>query len=155
MKVRVAPVIKANPCQINIITTNEPKPEMLKSLQSQFEASAERIANFQAPESLFQKFHLLTLDYRTPIFVSIIYILVVNYFSKLNREKGKDQPGKRTSTRGKKEATRVEESRFTPFKCVVIAHNLLLCLYSATTFISVLPILLQPYFKLPLLEAVI
>ena len=134
---------------------------MLKSLQSQFEASAQRIANFQAPETLFQKFHLLTLDYRTPILVSIIYVLVVNYFSNLNREKekgtgtGKDQNVKRTSARGKKEVTRVSESRFTPFKCVVIAHNIFLCLYSVTTFVSILPILLQPYFKLPLLEAVI
>jgi hypothetical protein len=134
---------------------------VLSSLQSQFDASAEKVASRLPPSTTFEKFHFLTLDYRTPIVASILYVLVVSFFSRLNREKAAkaksaitENSGKRTSSRNKKEVAEVE-SRFTPFKCLVIAHNVFLCLYSATAFLSVLPILLRPYFNSSLLEAVI
>lgn len=134
---------------------------MLSSLQNQFDASAEKVASSLPPSTTFEKFHVLTLDYRTPIVASILYVLVVSFFSRLNREKavkakssGSTNDGKRTSSRNKKEVAVEVESRFTPFKCLVIAHNVFLCLYSATAFLSVLPILLRPYFNSPLLEAV-
>lgn len=133
---------------------------MLSSLQNQFDASAAKVAARLPPTTLFEKFHFITLDYRTPIVVSILYVVVVSFFTRLNKEKaarakaaaGGDS-GKRTSLRNKKEVVE-SENRFTPFKCLVIAHNVFLCLYSATAFLSVLPILLRPYFSSPLLEAV-
>lgn len=133
----------------------------LLSLKSQFETSASKVASLLPPSTLFEKFHFLTLDYRTPILASILYVVVVSFFSRLNKEKAAEAKGvaggnngKRTSSRNKKEVFEAE-SRFTPFKCLVIAHNVFLCLYSATAFLSVLPILLRPYFSSPLLEAVI
>ena len=134
---------------------------MLSSLKSQFDVSAEKVASRLPPSTSFEKFHFLTLDYRFPILASILYVVVVSFFSRLNKEKAAEakstvsyNSGKRTSSRNKKEAVEVE-NRFTPFKCLVIAHNVFLCLYSATAFLSVLPILLRPYFSSPLLEAVI
>lgn len=129
----------------------------LSNLQGQFDASAARVAARLPPTNLFEKFHFLTLDYRTPIIASILYVVVVSFFSRLNREKSTAKSGseKRTSTRNRKaEASVANESRFTPFKCLVIAHNVFLCLYSATAFLSVLPILLRPYFSAPIFEAV-
>lgn len=127
----------------------------LRNLQDQFSISAGKVASSGAmePESLFEKIHFLSLDYRTPIIASILYVLVVSFFSRRNRMAA----AALATTKGAKNKTTTakggEESRFTPFKCLVIAHNILLCLYSATTFLSVLPILIRPYFSLPLLEA--
>lgn len=137
----------------------------MQSLYDQFNASALRISKSLLPQTGFQKFHLLTLDYRTPIVVSIIYVLMVSYFSKLNRsqkvpstkDKKDKEGGRRMSSRGKKESSEESEassSRFTPFKCLVIAHNIFLCLYSAITFLSVVPLVLKPYFSGSIHEAV-
>ena len=139
--------------------------------QWQFNVSAARVAARLPPSNLFERFHFLTLDYRTPIIASILYVVIVSFFSRLNREKAakaanvtkegnainvsNETGGKRTSARNKKTIQISEsENRFTPFKCLVIAHNVFLCLYSATAFASVLPVLLRPYFSVPLLEAV-
>ena len=135
---------------------------LLNSLKSQFDASAAKVASESAPVTAFEKFHFLTLDFRTPIIASILYVLVVSYFSKLNRERSASAKvnvsnnGKRTSSRNKAQTQSVEknESRFTPFKCLVIAHNVFLCLYSATVFLSALPLLARPYFNSPVMEAV-
>lgn len=138
----------------------------ISTLKSQFEASAAKIAAEQAPTTFFEKFHVLSLDFRTPIIASILYVLAVSYFSKLNRERGSTSSGpgassgKRTSSRSKSASAAAEaaivkeESRFTPFKCLVIAHNVFLCLYSATVFLSALPLIVRPYFDSPILEAV-
>lgn len=128
----------------------------ISTLKSQFEASAAKIAAEQAPTTFFEKFHVLSLDFRTPIIASILYVLAVSFFSKLNRERESTSTnsGKRTSSRSKSAATVKEESRFTPFKCLVIAHNVFLCLYSATVFLSALPLIVSPYFDSPILEAV-
>lgn len=135
---------------------------LLNSLKSQFDASAAKVASESAPVTAFEKFHFLTLDFRTPIIASILYVLVVSYFSKLNRERSAsakvnvNNNGKRTSSRNKAQSQSGEktESRFTPFKCLVIAHNVFLCLYSATVFLSALPLLARPYFNSPVMEAV-
>ena len=129
---------------------------LLTTLKSQFDASAAKIAAEQAPQTAFEKFHVLTLDFRTPIIASVLYVLVVSYFSKLNRERtsSSKSTGKRSSSRGKAVEAVKEESRFTPFKCLVIAHNVLLCLYSAAVFLSALPLLARPYFNSSVLEAV-
>ena len=134
---------------------------LLNSLKSQFDASAAKVAAESAPVTAFEKFHFLTLDFRTPIIASILYVLVVSYFSKLNRERSASAKvnvnvnnGKRTSSRNKAQSVEKTESRFTPFKCLVIAHNVFLCLYSATVFLSALPLLARPYFNSPVMEAV-
>ena len=114
----------------------------------------------EEPSSLFEKFHVLTLDFRTPIVASILYVLLVSYFGKVNREReaaavavaAASSKSKRSSSRIKTTSVAVE-SRFTPFKCFVIAHNVFLCLYSATVFLSALPLLARPYFTNSILEA--
>lgn len=133
---------------------------LLQNLKTQFDVSAAKIANLEPASSTFEKFHLLTLDYRTPIIASILYVVIVSYFSRLNRAKasggssGSGSSGKRTSSRNKQTSTSAtEESRFTPFKCLVIAHNVFLCLYSATVFLSALPLLARPYLTESVLEA--
>ena len=121
-----------------------------------FNASARKIGR-QAPETLFEKIHVASLDIRTPIIASILYVIVVSYFSRINRARAAAAAVKstRTSSRSGKTAPEAKESRFTPFKCLVIAHNLLLCAYSAFTFISVAPLLFKPYLKSSVFEAVI
>ncbi len=120
-----------------------------------FNASLNKLARHVPAQSNFEKFHHLSLDFRVPIAASIGYVLVVSFFSRLNRERAAAQAAasaKRSSARSK--AAEAEESRFTPFKCLVITHNVLLCAYSALTFLSVLPLLLKPYFSNPVFEAV-
>lgn len=121
-----------------------------------FNASARKIGR-QAPETLFEKIHVASLDIRTPIIASILYVIVVSYFSRINRARAAAAAVKstRTSSRTGKASTEAKESRFTPFKCVVIAHNVLLCAYSAFTFLSVFPILFKPYLTGSIFEAVI
>ena len=136
---------------------------LINNLKSQFDASAAKIAAEEAAVTAFEKFHFITLDYRTPIIASILYVLVVSFFSKLNLERAakssSSSNGKRTSSRAKTAATAAaasgeSESRFTPFKCLVIAHNVFLCIYSATVLLSALPLLVRPYFNYPVMEAV-
>lgn len=134
----------------------------ISTLKSQFDASAAKIAAEQAPTTAFEKFHILSLDYRTPIIASILYVLVVSFFSKLNSERAaaasvapSGSSSKRTRSKTAAEVAVVKrESRFTPFKCLVIAHNVFLCLYSATVLLSSLPLIVRPYFDSPVLEAV-
>lgn len=148
----------------NATTTNIRMLTLLRSLQSQFDLSAAKVAAQESASTNFEKFHVLTLDYRTPIVAAILYVLIVSFFSKWNRDRSRKSvsvstsasaSAKRTSSRTKNiiTVTASIESRYTPFKCLVIAHNVFLCLYSAVTFCSVLPILLRPYFSESLLQA--
>jgi hypothetical protein len=129
----------------------------MQAVYDAFNASSRKLAGPLAAQSAFEKFHHLSLDYRFPIVASILYVITVSFFSRLNRQKGaavqSPLTAKGSSGRGKG-APSAEESRFTPFKCLVIAHNVLLCVYSAFTFLSILPILLKPYFSFSVLEAV-
>lgn len=129
---------------------------LLQNLKAEFDASASKVANMEAPVTLFEKFHVLTLDYRTPIIASILYVLIVSYFSRINRQRassnGVSENNKRTSSRNKN-VSEDNSSRYTPFKCLVIAHNVFLCLYSAAVFLSALPLLARPYFSKSVLEA--
>lgn len=127
----------------------------MQAVYEVFNASARKIGR-QAPETLFEKIHVASLDIRTPIIASILYVIVVSYFSRINRARAAAAPVKstRTSSRTGKVSAEAKESRFTPFKCMVIAHNVLLCAYSAFTFLSVFPILFKPYLMGSIFEAV-
>ena len=130
----------------------------MQAVYDVFNASMNKLARHAAPQSAFEQFHHFSLDFRVPIVASIVYVIVVSFFSRLNRQKAAQSASssfsKRTSSRGKTVAG-AEESRFTPFKCLVIAHNILLCVYSGFTFLNVLPLLLKPYFSNSIFEAVI
>lgn len=126
----------------------------MQSVYDQFNASVRRIERYQVASTPFEKFHTLTLDWRAPIVVSLLYVVVVSYFSKMNRARQSAAVGKSSVSRGKKHEPAASEPRFTPFKCLVIAHNVLLCAYSAFTFLSVLPIIFKPYFHTTALKAV-
>lgn len=115
-----------------------------------FNASLNKLARQVPAETVFEKIHHASLDYRTPILASLAYVAVVSFFSRMNRQRAAALASKRPGRAG----AAAEESRFTPFKCLVIAHNVLLCLYSAFTFLSVLPLLMKPYFSVSVLQAV-
>jgi hypothetical protein len=71
----------------------------------------------------------VSLAWQTPIVTSILYVIIVTAWSAYNRSKG---------------ASAEQPSAL--FRYLVILHNFLLCIYSAVTFLAVIPELLIRYF---------
>ncbi|PJF17127.1 Elongation of fatty acids protein [Paramicrosporidium saccamoebae] len=78
-----------------------------------------------------------SLDWRVPFSASLIYAIVVTYFSRRNIRRAAANPAPATKTTKKQE--------WTLFRVAVVAHNILLTVFSGYTFYSVFPLLLASF----------
>jgi hypothetical protein len=86
------------------------------------------------PEDLF--IYNLSLDWRVPLSVSLIYATVVTYFSRRNIRLAKAAPVA---------AKTKSKEPWTVFRVSVVLHNILLTIFSGYTFYSVFPMLLASF----------
>jgi len=86
----------------------------------------------------------LSLDWRVPVGSSLIYSVIVAYWSRLNRNKGLTN----SPVKGKKRS-----EPWTAFRIAVVAHNVLLTLFSAFTFHNTAPLVAASFRYRPFLDA--
>lgn len=88
-----------------------------------------------------------SLDWRVPIFSSLIYAAVVTFFSRRNQRKMAMAPptaSRRPTASSDKSRTETREG-WTAFKIAVVAHNIFLTIFSGLVFYSVFPLLLANF----------
>lgn len=127
-----------------------------------FSASMARLDKGLSPRDAFERFHFATLDWRVPVVAVLLYVTIVTLWGRCNAaraarvasvaKRGESAPLLKTR---KGQATVVHKRpSFTPFNCLVIAHNVLLTVFSAYCLICILPILVKSYATRSLFDAV-
>lgn len=117
------------------------------------------MSNFEkglSPRTIFEKIHFATLDWKVPVTAAILYAVIVTIWGNYNKEAALKAEEPRVKSKKHLKAGSVEESadRFSVFKCLVIAHNVFLTLFSAYCFVCIVVILFNSYSSSNFLEAV-
>lgn len=125
-----------------------------------FKEFSESMANFEKglePRSLFEKIHVATLDWKTPVIGAILYAVIVTIWGQFNKTKALkvEEPRVKAKRTVSVAATESEANRFSLFNCLVITHNVFLTIFSAYCFICIVKILLESYLQDDFLNAVI
>lgn len=92
------------------------------------------------PES--SVFYKWTMDWRLPIITSITYTIIVSYWTRQNL----------AAMKGKAQVA--GNSQWSLFKAAVVAHNVLLALFSAKTFMETAPVLWRAFWTQPIFDSV-
>ena len=116
-----------------------------------FKEFSESMANFEkglAPQTLFEKFHVATLDWKTPVIAAILYAVIVTIWGQHNKAKALKAEEPRVKAKKTVDvAAGSETNRFSLFNCLVIAHNVFLTVFSAYCFICIVKILFESYLQ--------
>lgn len=120
------------------------------------------MANFEKglePQTLFEKIHFASLDWKAPVIGAILYAVIVTIWGRCNKAKAlKAEEPRVKSKKAAAPAAAAKDSetnRFSFFNCLVIAHNLFLTVFSAYCFICIVKILADSYLQDDFFDAVI
>lgn len=125
-----------------------------------FKEFSESMANFEKglePQTLFEKIHFASLDWKTPVIGAILYAVIVTIWGRCNKAKALKAEEPRVKAKkvsGAAPAADSEPNRFSFFNCLVIAHNVLLTVFSAYCFVCIVKILVESYLQDDFLDAV-
>lgn len=116
------------------------------------------MANFEKgvePQSLFEKIHFASLDWKAPVSAAILYAVIVTLWGRCNKAKALKAEEPRVKAKKGSEVTKnSEDNRFSVFNCLVIAHNVFLTVFSAYCFVCIVKILVDSYLQDNFLDAV-
>lgn len=115
-----------------------------------FEEFSESMANFEKglePRTTFEKLHYATLDWKVPVAAAILYAVIVTVWGRCNKAKALKAEDPRVKSKKSKSqgGEDKEANRFSFFNCLVIAHNVLLTVFSAYCFVCIVKILVDSY----------
>jgi len=96
-------------------------------------------------------FYEFTMDWRVPIVSSLLYAVLVSYFSRRNTLAG-PPPVSSRAAKGKGAGLKQNEP-WTLFRSAVVVHNIVLMVFSAYVFWAVTPLLLASFRYRPLMES--
>ena len=122
-----------------------------------FKEFSESMANFEKgrpPRTTFEKIHFATLDWKVPVAAAILYAVIVTIWGKFNKEAALKAEEPRVKSKKHQKETESATSRFSVFNCLVIAHNVLLTVFSAYCFVCIVKILFDSYISTEFFEAV-
>ena len=122
-----------------------------------FKEFSESMSNFEKglpPRTIFEKIHFATLDWKVPVAAAILYAVIVTIWGKFNKEAAlkAEEPRVKSKKHPQKESSAT--SRFSPFNCLVIAHNVFLTVFSAYCFVCIVKILVDSYISTEFFDAV-
>ena len=124
-----------------------------------FKEFSESMANFEeglAPQTTFEKIHFATLDWKVPVASALLYALIVTIWGRFNKAAAlkAEEPRVKSKKHHHNHGESTESSRFSFFNCLVIAHNVLLTVFSAYCFVYIVKILLDSYIATDFFDAV-
>lgn len=123
-----------------------------------FKEFSESMANFEKglePQTLFEKIHFASLDWKAPVIGAIFYAVIVTIWGRCNKAKAlKAEEPRVKAKKASAAANDSETNRFSFFNCLVIAHNVFLTVFSAYCFICIVKILVDSYLQDDFFDAV-
>lgn len=114
----------------------------------QFSESMARLDAGKAPITDFQRFHFATLDWKLPFAVAAAYAVIVTIWGRFNKKMAE------ADAMEKKKKDKSGGGSSPVFKAFVIAHNLLLTVFSAYCFVCMSSLLIKSYTSRNLFDAV-
>lgn len=121
-----------------------------------FEEFSESITRFEKglpPRTVFEKIHFASLGWEAPVIAAILYAVIVTIWGRYNKAKAARAEEPRVKAKAAKEED--VKNRFSPFNCFVIAHNVLLTVFSVYCFVCIVHILIKSYVQDEFFDAVI
>lgn len=124
-----------------------------------FKEFSESMANFEKglePQTLFQKIHYASLDWKTPVIAAILYAIIVTIWGRCNKAKAlkAEEPRVKAKKASAAVVSESETNRYSVFNCLVIAHNVFLTVFSAYCFVCIVEILVESYLQDNFIDAV-